>query len=194
MERYTARRAAVLEHMEKGSVMVLYSGESVVQTMDNCYPFEANHHFFYLTGLRRENMALVLSKSAAQDKTILFIEEAVPEMERWTGKRLTKDEAKAISGIEDVRFIDSLESALGRMIARETVEAAYFDCYRHAMGDADGYNMRKAKAFAISVTSFLYFKRASPARKMSPAPTVRITSPGFAMDLRYSVTSGKVAQ
>ena len=148
MERYTARRAAVLEHMEKGSVMVLYSGESVVQTMDNCYPFEANHHFFYLTGLRRENMALVLSKSAAQDKTILFIEEAVPEMERWTGKRLTKDEAKAISGIEDVRFIDSLESALGRMIARETVEAAYFDCYRHAMGDADSYNMRKAKAFA----------------------------------------------
>ena len=81
MERYTARRAAVLEHMEKGSVMVLYSGESVVQTMDNCYPFEANHHFFYLTGLRRENMALVLSKSAAQDKTILFIEEAVPEMD-----------------------------------------------------------------------------------------------------------------
>ena len=150
MERYTARRSAVLAQMEKGSIMVLYSGEGIPQSMDDCCPFEANHHFFYLTGLRRENMALVLSKSAPEDKTILFIEEAVPSMERWTGKRVTKDEAKAISGVDDVRFIDSLTSALGRMMAREQVTAAYFDCYRNAMTDVDSYNMQKAKAFAAA--------------------------------------------
>ena len=150
MERYVSRRSAVLEHMEKGSIMVLYSGEGIPRSMDDCCPFEANHHFFYLTGLRRENMALVLSRSASEDKTILFIEEAVPSMERWTGKRVTKDEAKAISGIEDVRYIDSLPSALGRMMVREQVTAAYFDCYRNAMTDVDSYNMTKAKAFAAA--------------------------------------------
>ena len=128
MERYAARRSAVLDQMEKGSIMVLYSGEGIPQSMDDCCPFEANHHFFYLTGLRRENMALVLSRSASQDKTILFIEEAVPSMERWTGKRVTQEEAKAISGVDDVRYIDSLPSALGRMMVREQVTAAYFDC------------------------------------------------------------------
>ena len=150
MERYAARRARVLEQMEKGSIMVLYSGEGIPQSMDDCCPFEANHHFFYLTGLRRENMALVLSRSAQADKTILFIEEAMPSMERWTGKRVTKDEAKAISAVDDVRFIDSLTSALGRMMAREQVEAAYFDCYRNSMTDVDSYNMQKAKAFAAA--------------------------------------------
>lgn len=150
MERYTQRRSAMLAQMEKGSIMVLYSGEGIPQSMDDCCPFEANHHFFYLTGLRRENMALVLSRSAAEDKVILFIEEAVPSMERWTGKCVTSEEAKAISGVDDVRFIDSLTSAMGRMMAREQVTAAYFDCYRNAMTDVDSYNMQKAKAFAAA--------------------------------------------
>jgi len=147
---YESRRKAVFEQMENGAVLVLYSGEGIPCSMDDCCPFEANHHFFYLTGLRRENMALVLSRSASQDKTILFIEEAIPSMERWTGKRVTRDEAKEISGIDDVRYIDSLQSALGRMVAREQVTAAYFDCYRNAMTDVDSYNMTKAKAFAAA--------------------------------------------
>ena len=150
MQAYMKRRQMVLSQMEKGSVMVLYSGEGIPQSMDDCCPFEANHHFFYLTGLRRENMALVLSRSASQDKCILFVEEAVPSMERWTGKRVTQDEAKAISGVDDVRYIDSLPSALGRMLAREQVTEAYFDCYRNAMTDVDSYNMAKAKAFAAA--------------------------------------------
>jgi len=148
MDRYSCRRQRVFEKMEEASVMVLYSGESVPCTMDECFPFMANHHFLYLTGIARENMALVLRKNAGEEKVILFIEEAIPTMERWTGKRLTSEEASEISGIEDVRLIDSLPSALGRMLARETVHTAYFDCYRNAMTDVDSYNMMKAKAFA----------------------------------------------
>lgn len=147
---YEARRKAVLDHMKKGSIMVLYSGESIPQSLDGSCPFEANHHFFYLTGLARENMALVLSKSSSEDKTMLFIEEAVPSMERWTGRRVTKDEAKAISGVDDVRYIDSLDSALSRMLNRETVEIAYFDGYKNHIVDADSYNMAKAKRFAAA--------------------------------------------
>ena len=145
-----ARRAAVLEKMGAHSLRVLYSGESVPASMDEGYPFEANHHFFYLTGLRRENMALVLSTSAAEPKTVLFIEEPVPAMERWTGRRVTKEEAAAVSGIDDVRYIDSLPGAISRFMTREWVESAWFDCYRDAMGDVDSYNMRKAKAFAAA--------------------------------------------
>lgn len=148
MNAFVSRRRTVLEQMEQGSIMVLYSGEAIPQSMDECCPFEANHHFYYLTGLRRENMALVLSKSASKDRTVLFIEEPVPSMERWTGRRVTKEEATAISGIDDVRYIDSLQGAISRMIDRERVDAAYFDCYRYAMTDPDSCNMRKAREFA----------------------------------------------
>ena len=148
MNPYEQRRRRVLDQLQFGEMMVLYSGESVASSMDEGFEFEANHHFFYLTGLRRENMALVLANTHHPAHVILFIEEPIPDMERWTGRRVTIDEAKAVSGIDDVRYIDSVESLISRCVARETVEAAYFDCYRNAMGDTDSYNMQKAKRFA----------------------------------------------
>ena len=158
---YESRRSALLDKMEEGSLLVLYSGESVPSSMDAGYAFEANHHFFYLTGLRRENMALILSKSAKEPKTVLFIEEAIPSMERWTGKRVTKDEAKAISGVSDVRFIDGVESFISRCVDRELVEIAYYDCFRNAMNDVDSYNMAKAKKFAAAYPT-IALKNAHP--------------------------------
>ena len=130
MNPYEQRRRRVLDQLQFGEMMVLYSGESVASSMDEGFEFEANHHFFYLTGLRRENMALVLANTHHPAHVILFIEEPIPDMERWTGRRVTIDEAKAVSGIDDVRYIDSVESLISRCVARETVEAAYFDCYR----------------------------------------------------------------
>ena len=150
MQNWAQRREQVLEQMEAGSVLVLYSGESVPASLDAGYPFEANHHFFYLTGLRRENMALVLSTTGGRRTQTLFIEEPIPSMERWTGKRVTVEEAKEISGVQDVRYIDAMNSFLGRLAAREEIHTAYFDCYRDAFGDVDSYNMAKAKAFAAT--------------------------------------------
>lgn len=147
MNIYEERRSRVLSQLAFGEMMVLYSGESVPCSMDEGYAFEANHHFFYLTGLRRENMALVIANTHHPAHVVLFIEEPIPTMERWTGRRVTLEEAQKISGIQDVRYIDSLNAFVGRCVARETVNAAYFDCYRNAVGDADMYNMTKAKAF-----------------------------------------------
>mgnify|MGYP004468909753 FL=1 len=147
MNIYEERRSRVLSQLAFGEMMVLYSGESVPCSMDEGYAFEANHHFFYLTGLRRENMALVITNTHRPAHVVLFIEEPIPTMERWTGRRVTIEEAQKISGIQDVRYIDSLNAFVGRCVARETVNTAYFDCYRNAVGDADMYNMTKAKAF-----------------------------------------------
>ena len=77
--------------------------------MDECFPFAYNRHFFYLTGLRRENMAILLSKTGGRVREILFIEQPVPQMERWTGKRITIREAKEISGFGEVQFIHYTE-------------------------------------------------------------------------------------
>ena len=45
---------------------------------DEYAPFEANRNFFYLTGLRRERMILLMKKTKRDPKEILFIEEADP--------------------------------------------------------------------------------------------------------------------
>lgn len=148
MMQYAKRRKAVLDAMEVGGIAVLYSGESVPANLDASLPFAENSNFFYLTGLRRENMALVLMKNSLGSNAVLFIEEAVPSMERWTGKRMTAAEARAVCGIRDIRLIGSIADFISRAITREGIGAcAYFDTNRNHMTDLDSYNMTKAKAF-----------------------------------------------
>lgn len=145
---YTARREEILNRMEDNSLMILFSGIEVHVSADEYALFEANRNFFYLTGLRRDKMILVIDKAAEKPKTTLFIEEADPTQERWYGRKVTVEEAKEISGIENVVFIDSFESAIDRMMTREDVYSLYFDCYRHQMEDMPDYNVIQANKFA----------------------------------------------
>ena len=164
MNVYAARREALLEKMEAGSMLLVYSGGTVPCSLDEGYAFEANRNFFYLTGLRRENMALAMVKAGTEDlkdHIVLFIEEPIPSMERWTGKRVTKNEAKEIAQLEDVRYIDSLDGFISRCVNREVVEALYMECYRDAKGDTDCYNMQKAKEMLAAYPT-LALKNAFP--------------------------------
>ena len=145
---FNRRRQEVLEKMEANSILILYSGIEVHVSADEYAPFEANRNFFYLTGLRRDKMALVLDKAAEKPAVRLFIEEADLTMERWYGRKVTVEEAKEITGIEDVSFIDDLESRIDFIMTREDVDAIYFDTYRHQLEDMEDYNLVKANEFA----------------------------------------------
>ena len=149
MNAFEVRRRSILAAMQSNSLMLLYSGEAVSGSLDASMPFDANHHFFYLTGLRRENMALLLIKREEDTKQLLFIEEPKPNTERWTGRRMRIGEAKEISGVTDVYYIDDLNAQLSRQLSRNDWEAAYFDCYRNSAFDTESYNLRKARQFSI---------------------------------------------
>lgn len=146
---YNKRRQTVFDRMADNSIAVLYSGIEHHVSADeyDLFTAHANRNFFYLTGLRRDKMALVLDKAAAEPKTTLFIEEADPAMERWYGRKVTVDEAKELSGIDNVRFIDELDGALDMIMTREDVYTAYFDTYRHQKEDLPDYNVVKVNEF-----------------------------------------------
>ena len=90
---FQTRREAVLSKMEKGSLAILYSGIELHVSADEYARFEANRNFFYLTGLRRENMALLIDNAVEPAEMLLFIEKADETMVRWTGKRVSVEEA-----------------------------------------------------------------------------------------------------
>ena len=134
--------------MEENAALILFSGIETHVSADEYAPFEANRNFFYLTGLRRERMILLMKKTKRDPKEILFIEEADPTQERWYGRKVTVDEAKEISQIEDVRFLESFDGVFDMMMTREDVKSLYFDCYRHQQEDLPDYNAVKAKEYA----------------------------------------------
>ena len=73
--------------MEVDSALILFSGIELHVSADEYLPFEANRNFFYLTGLRRDHMILLMKKTEKEEKSILFIEEADPTQERWFGRK-----------------------------------------------------------------------------------------------------------
>ncbi len=142
------RRQQLADQMEENSILLLYSGIFLHVSEDEYFPFKANRQFFYLTGLTREHMALVMKKINGKLSTTLYIEEVDANNVRWTGKMVTPDEARSISGITDIRYIDRLESDLSGFMGADSAEIAYFDTYRHAIDDLPDYNLVKAREFA----------------------------------------------
>ena len=109
---FLKRRQQLFDQMEENAALILFSGIETHVSADEYAPFEANRNFFYLTGLRRERMILLMKKTKRDPKEILFIEEADPTQERWYGRKVTVDEAKEISQIEDVRFLESFDGEI----------------------------------------------------------------------------------
>ena len=147
---YELRRTNVANQMADNSILILFSGIECHVSADEYYSFEANRNFFYLTGLRRERMVLMIEKFSDKPKTTLFIEKVDPTMERWYGRLVTVDEAKAISGIDNVRIIDDFEAVISRIMADFYVEYLYMDCFRYQKNDMADYNALKAQEFGAA--------------------------------------------
>lgn len=147
---YEARRKQMMVQMEEESLLILYSGAPAHISADAYYEFEANRHFFYLTGLRRENMVLLMRKSGGNSRITLYIEKADPTAERWTGKMVTVEEAKEISQIQDVRFGDRFDAEVNYLLNNANVSCCYFDCFRNQSTDLPDYNLSKAQQFAAN--------------------------------------------
>lgn len=142
------RRKEIANRMKDHSILILYSGIEQHVSADEYANFEANRNFFYLTGLRRDNMVLLIDKAGEKVTEKLYIEEADPLMERWYGRKVTTCEAKEIAEIDEVGFIESFEAVIDRIMTREDVDNVYFDTYRHQLQDLDTYNLVKANEFS----------------------------------------------
>ena len=107
---FKEHREKLYRTLEENTLVIAYAGVPLHANEDDYHDFVVNSQYFYLTGVTRENTAFLAYKSAEKTTEILFIEEPDPNSERWTGKMPTKEEVKSISGIEDVRYADSMES------------------------------------------------------------------------------------
>ena len=62
-DTYIARRKQLLDNKKENAVVVIFSGAAPMKSQDEAYPFAVDRNFFYLTGIERENMILVMRKN-----------------------------------------------------------------------------------------------------------------------------------
>ena len=109
VSEYQNRRASFLSSMEDNSFAVIFSGVAKKCSADETYPFEVNRNFYYLTGIKQEDSALLLIKCDGEEREYLLISPFDPVKEKWYGKRLTPEEATAISGVRNVLLNNALQ-------------------------------------------------------------------------------------
>ncbi len=144
---FADHRKRLYETLPDGSLVLSFAGVPLHTNEDDYAGFEVNSQFFYLTGLEREKMALLAVKAGGKTTETLFIEQADPTQERWTGKMPTKEEASAVSGVEDVRYLEDLSPLISRVMGRSRIEYVYMDVYRCQESDGTDYNALRAQDF-----------------------------------------------
>jgi len=122
---YINRRNMLSAKVGANTAVILFAGHAPVASLDECYPFLANRTFYYFCGIEQEDSVLILTKEGEKDLFTphLYIYPREPEKEKWTGKRLSTEEASQISGIKDVRILDQLKSDIDDIISRGMIIA-----------------------------------------------------------------------
>ena len=122
------RRKKVFDQMKDNSVAIFFSGVSKVSSEDEMLPFTPNMNFFYLTNIKQEHSALMLIKGIGERRTYLFIDPYSELKEKWTGKRLTTENAEALSDIKNIYTTDNFETMLSLALANDNNQYGNIDC------------------------------------------------------------------
>jgi Xaa-Pro aminopeptidase len=120
---FQRNRAKLIELMEPGSVALVGSSSRKIRNADQYYPYRQHSDFYYLTGINQHESILILSTDLHQGsvREILFIRKPTPKSLLWSGPGLTLKEARALSGIEEVQWLEGLDATLGKLFPHGAV-------------------------------------------------------------------------
>lgn len=127
MNNYSINREELLSKIENNSLVILYSGALKQISADENYPFKVNMNFFYLTGINQDNVYYLAKKENNQVKEYLFVYKNDPLKVRWIGAYLYEDEAKDISGINEIHYVEEFNSFLSKMLRPNKIKRIYLD-------------------------------------------------------------------
>src|SRR6478672_4709499 len=134
-----ARRSRLMQRLGPDTMLVLLSAPTRVYSADVDYEYHQDPNLYYLTGITQEDTALVLMPGNGSRREILFIKDRNPEREHWTGRLLSREEARERTGIATVLSIDSLDSFLGDIFSRRpygsTIDEKEASAFFGALGE-----------------------------------------------------------
>lgn len=140
-DTYMARRRHLLADKKENTAVVIFSGMAPMKSQDEAYPFSVDRNFFYLTGIERENMILIMRKDYQGNYSeSLFIEPYDEVLAKWVGGRMRADEATAISGVETIADVGEFQDRVNSMVefSRGLGKLTFFlDLWRYHKDQAD---------------------------------------------------------
>ena len=117
-ELFKLNRKRFTRKMISDSIAIFHSNDLMPRNGDTFYPFRQNSDLFYLSGLDQEETVLVLFPDCIKDqfREIAFIKRTDEYIAIWEGHKYTKEEARQVSGIEKIYWLDEMDSILNELI------------------------------------------------------------------------------
>ncbi len=124
-------RARLKKLLLPNSLAVVNANDTPPTNSDGCSATIPNSDLFYLTGVEQEQSILVLYPDADEDKhrELLFLREPTSENELWEGHKLTKEEARKQTGIQDIHWLGDFPRLFRRLICES--EHVYLNSNEH---------------------------------------------------------------
>ncbi len=113
-ELFTANRARFIKEMLPGSIAIFVSNDEMPSNGDALYNFKQNSDLFWLTGIVQEDSMVILFPDHPEPKyrEVLILVRPNELKEKWDGKRVRAEEAKELSGIRTVVWLENIDSLL----------------------------------------------------------------------------------
>ena len=127
---FMENRKKIIENLKQDSLLVMFSGEAPYKSGDEQYPFTVNRNFYYMTGIDRPKMILMLCKTNKKCEEILFIDRVSAFEEKWTGRRMRENEAEEVSGISRVLPSCDFEATFNSLIYNNDYKNLYLNLER----------------------------------------------------------------
>jgi Xaa-Pro aminopeptidase len=116
---FVINRQNFIADLPDHSLAVFNANDQMPTNADGLMPFRQNNDLFYLTGIDQEETILLLFPDFYHktQREILFLKETNALIAIWEGHKFTKQEAKAISGIETIFWLSEFEQVFKTLMA-----------------------------------------------------------------------------
>ena len=108
-------RQKLIAGLPDASITLLFAGAPAHRSADQNFEFTPNRNFYYLTGISKPHIILMITKMGEKVEETLFIQKADPVLVKWEGKTLDEQGAKSLSGVANIAYLDDFVTQIGKM-------------------------------------------------------------------------------
>jgi Xaa-Pro aminopeptidase len=132
---FTLNRERLIQKLLPRSLAVFNANDIMPTNADGSLGHLQNADLFYLTGVHQEETILLLAPEAfdPNHREILFVRQPNEHLAIWEGHKLTKEQATAISGIKNVKWLSEFPVIFRQLICE--LENVYLNSNEHQRAD-----------------------------------------------------------
>lgn len=117
---FIKNRDSLVKKLKPNSLAVINSSDEMPRNGDQNFVFRQNSDMFYLTGFDQEKCILLLCPNHPLEnmREVAFIPNVSREQIIWYGEKYIPEQAKAISGVRTIKYLEDFEITFKDMAVR----------------------------------------------------------------------------